>query len=136
MALIKGIRRISPLDLNKNVTIGVAFPLDETNMFKGTETLQDQAKANLINLLLTVRGERINLPDYGVGLKKLLFEQNIEKEILKELIQDQVARFVPNIRIEDVNINLQEDNSVLGISIVYIFTLDTNRDSIQINFTQ
>ena len=100
MPILKGIKRISPLDLNKNVTIGVAFPLDETNMFKGTETLQDQAKANLINLLLTVRGERINLPDYGVGLKKLLFEQNIETEILKELIQDQVARFVPNIRIE------------------------------------
>ncbi len=136
MALIKGIRRISPLDLNKNVTIGVAFPLDENNLFKGTETLQDQAKANLINLLLTVRGERINLPNYGVGLKKLLFEQNIRTEILKELIQDQVARFVPNIRIEDVNVNLQEDNSVLGISIVYIFTLDANRDSIQINFTQ
>ena len=136
MALIKGIRRISPLDLNKNITIGVAFPLDETNMFKGTETLQEQAKANLINLLLTVRGERINLPNYGVGLKKLLFEQNIKTEILKELIQDQVARFVPNIRIEDVNVNLQEDNSVLGISIVYIFTLDANRDSIQINFTQ
>ena len=51
MALVKGIRRISPLDLNKNVTIGVAFPLDENNMFQGTETLQDQAKANLINLL-------------------------------------------------------------------------------------
>ena len=136
MPIIQGIKRINPLDLNKNVTIGVAFPLDETNLFKGTETLQDQAKSNLINLLLTVRGERINLPNYGVGLKKLLFEQNIKTEILKELIQDQVARFVPNIRIEDVNVNLQEDNSVLGISIVYIFTLDANRDSIQINFTQ
>ena len=39
MPIIKGIRRINPLDLNKNVTIGVAFPLDETNMFSGTETV-------------------------------------------------------------------------------------------------
>ena len=54
MALVKGIRRISPLDLNKNVTIGVAFPLDETNIFSGTETVKEQVKANLINLLLKV----------------------------------------------------------------------------------
>ena len=39
MPIIQGIKRISPLDLNKNVTIGVAFPLDETNMFKGTKIL-------------------------------------------------------------------------------------------------
>ena len=135
MAILKGIRRISPLDLNKNVTIGVAFPLDETNMFKGTETLQEQAKANLINLLLTVRGERVNLPDYGVGLKNLLFEQSIDTERLKEIIQDQSARYVPNIRIEDVNINLNETKDILGISIVYKFNLDENQDSIQINFS-
>ena len=53
MPIISGIRRISPLNLNKNVTIGVAFPLDENNMFSGTETVQDQTKTNLINLLLT-----------------------------------------------------------------------------------
>ena len=75
MPIIKGIRRVNPLDLNKNVTIGVAFPLDETNMFSGTETIQEQSKANLINLLLTEPGERINLPNYGVGIKKLLFEE-------------------------------------------------------------
>ena len=50
MPIIQGIKRINPLDLNKNVTIGVAFPLDETNMFKGTETVEEQTKANLINL--------------------------------------------------------------------------------------
>ena len=33
MPIVQGIRRINPLDLNKNVTIGVAFPLDENNMF-------------------------------------------------------------------------------------------------------
>ena len=52
-------------------------------MFKGTETIQEQNKANLINLLLTYPGERINLPDYGIGLKNLLFEQQIDLENLK-----------------------------------------------------
>ena len=54
MPIIQSSRRINPLDLNKNVKIGVAFPLDETNMFSGTETVKEQTKANLLNLLLTV----------------------------------------------------------------------------------
>ena len=66
MPIIKGIRRINPLDLNKNVTIGVAFPLDETNMFSGTETVEDQNRANLISILLTQPGERV-----GEGLLAL-----------------------------------------------------------------
>jgi hypothetical protein len=56
MPIIQGIKRINPLDLNKNVTIGVAFPLDETNLFNGTETIREQVKSNLINLLLTQPG--------------------------------------------------------------------------------
>ena len=75
MPIVNSTRRISPLDINKNVSIGVAFPLDDTNMFKGTQTLKEQVKANLINLLLTQPGERVNEPNFGVGLKHLLFEQ-------------------------------------------------------------
>ena len=66
MPIISGIKRINPLDLNKNVKIGVAFPLNEENMFNGTETIEEQTKANLINLLLTEPGERVNIPRYGV----------------------------------------------------------------------
>ena len=33
MPILRQTRRINPLDLNKNVRIGVAFPLDENNMF-------------------------------------------------------------------------------------------------------
>ena len=70
MPLIHSKRRINPLDLNKNVELGLAFPLNEVNMFKGTESVREQLKANLLNLLLTEEGERINRPDYGIGLKK------------------------------------------------------------------
>ena len=41
MAYISGNRRINPLDINKNVTIGVAFPLNEVNIFKGTQTVRE-----------------------------------------------------------------------------------------------
>ena len=118
MPIISGIKRISPLNLNKNVTIGVAFPLDQKNMFKGTETVQEQNKANLINLLLTYPGERINLPDYGIGLKNLLFEQQIDLENLKE----------------DIQTGLSEDEHTIFISLTYTNLEDNSLDGVQLNF--
>jgi phage baseplate assembly protein W len=91
MPIINSTKRTSPLDLNKNVTIGMAFPLDETNMFQGTESVKDQIKANLLNVLLTYPGERVNMPTFGVGLKQLIFEQKIDLESLKRNIQNQIA---------------------------------------------
>ena len=90
MPLIQGVRRINPLDSNKNVRIGVAFPLDEVNIFKGTQTVKEQVKSNLINLLLTESGERVNEPNFGVGLKKLLFEQDINTDELNERINNRL----------------------------------------------
>ena len=91
MPRILSSRRINPLDLNKNIKIGVALPLDEINMFSGTETVKEQIKANLLNLLLTYPGERVNLPKFGVGIKSLLFENNLNLNILKQKITNQLG---------------------------------------------
>jgi phage baseplate assembly protein W len=134
MPIIQGIKRINPLDLNKNVTIGVAFPLDETNLFNGTETIREQVKSNLINLLLTQPGERIFLPKYGVGLKYLLFEQQINLEILEEKIRTQTTRYIPQIEITELKTGLSEDQHTVFINISYSFFTDNSTDSIQLNF--
>jgi|TARA_R110000796_G_scaffold243795_2_gene366562 phage baseplate assembly protein W len=133
MPQIQGIRR-SPLDLNKNVKIGVAFPLDETNIFASTETLIDQAKSNLLNLLLTAPGERINLPLFGVGVKQLLFEQQIDLESLKDKIIKQSTFYVANIQVIDVRTALSENESTLFVSITYRSLLDNTVDAVQLNF--
>ena len=133
MPLITGTRR-SPLDLNNNIKIGVAFPLDETNMFKSTETHMDQAKANLLNLLLTYPGERVNLPKFGVGVKKQLFQNNINIEVLRENIMAQSQYYVPNIEVLDVEILRSEDEKTLFVSISYRSTLNGTQDAIKLNF--
>jgi len=133
MPIIQSIRRINPLDLNKNVKIGVAFPLDEENMFSGTETIAEQTKSNLLNLLLTYPGERINLPNYGVGLKNLLFEQNISLLDLKLQIQDQINVYIPDITLNDIFTQLSEDKHTLIISLTYTYLLDNSEESIQLN---
>ena len=134
MPIINSRRRINPLDLNKNVKIGVAFPLDETNMFSGTETIKEQLKANLLNLLLTYPGERVNLPNYGIGMKNLLFEQEIDLESLKEKIQNQISFYIPSIKLQGISTNSSEDKHTIFINLSYTYLLDNTQQSIQLNF--
>jgi len=105
MVYIRENIKINPLDINSKVTIGVAFPLDKTNLFKGTKTVKEQVKTNLINLLLTEPGERLYEPNYGIGLKGLLFEPNIDKENLNSKINQQINFYIPEISLIDSKIN-------------------------------
>tara|TARA_B100001094_G_scaffold299837_1_gene324836 strand:+ start:359 stop:766 length:408 start_codon:yes stop_codon:yes gene_type:complete len=135
VAILKQIGR-NPLDVNKNVRIGVAFPLDDENMFTGTLTTKEQAKANLLNVLLTYPGERINMPNFGVGLKKLLFETKIDLITLKEKVKRQTSFYVPNIKVRDVKTQISQDKRTLFVSIYFTNIADNTSDAIQINFNQ
>ena len=134
MPIIQSKRNIHPLSLNGNTTIGVAFPLDDINLFSGTQTVKEQVKSNLLNLLLTEKGERINQPDFGIGLKNLLFEQNIDEDGLSESIGHQMGIFIPEISLLDTKVEFIADENLLYIKITYQYNLDGSDDSIQLNF--
>tara|TARA_R110001592_G_scaffold136825_7_gene354284 strand:- start:2230 stop:2637 length:408 start_codon:yes stop_codon:yes gene_type:complete len=134
MAYLRGNKKINPLDINKNVTIGIAFPLDETNLFNGTKTVKEQIKTNLINLLLTEPGERLYTPNYGIGLKGLLFESNIDQENLNSKINQQINFYIPEISLIETQVNFIEDEHKLYITISYKSNLDGSNDTIQLNF--
>ena len=136
MPIKDSIRRISPLDINKNVSIGVVLPLNDTNMFKGTRTLKQQIKANLINVLLTQPGERVNEPNFGVGLKNYLFEPQIDKESLNEKINNQINYYIPEISLIDAIVNATDNEHRVFIKIIYSIKSDNTTDAIKINFNQ
>ena len=135
MPITNSIIQNNPLDINKDITIGVALPLNETNMFKGTKTTTDQSKTNLISLLLTYPGERINLPTYGIGLKQLLFEQQIDLPTLKDKIEKQVNYYLPNLNIRKVTTDMSEDKHTIFINITYNVRSNGITDTIQLNFS-
>ena len=134
MPTIEGRRRINPLDSNKNVRVGVAFPLNDDNIFNGTQTVKEQVKSNLVNVLLTERGERINEPNFGVGLKKILFETNVDTAELNSRISQQIEIFIPEITLLETVVDSLPDENKIFIKINYIFNLDSTVDSIQLNF--
>ena len=110
MPTIDNYVRINPLDLNKNVAIGVAFPFNADGVFIQTFTQKEQVKSNLINVLLTEPGERVNLPDFGVGLKRLLFETQIDTATLEARIDNQVKIYIPEITLISANANFHQMN--------------------------
>ena len=106
-------KKINPLDFEKNVAIGVALPLvdNEQGMFNLHYTSLKQAKTNLLNLLLTNKGERVMLPDYGIGLKLLLFENNnYILDDIKDIITSGVSKWVPYVVIKNINLSIDDRN--------------------------
>ena len=115
MARARVTKKINPLDLEKNVAIGIPFPLGGTPIFTSTFTTQDQAMSNLRNLLLTRKGERPLQPLFGTDIPSLLFE-NITQALLDEL-KSGVARdikfWLPYINMKEIVVdNLADENRV------------------------
>ena len=78
----------------------------EDGYYALTKTHHEVIRQNLKNLILTVPGERIMIPDFGVGLKKLLFEQR-DPDIYASIcarIDQQTTQYMPFVTIEDVEI--------------------------------
>ena len=134
MPTIDNYVRINPLDLNKNVAIGVAFPFNADAVFNQTFTQKEQVKSNLINVLLTEPGERVNLPDFGVGLKNLLFETTIDTANLEARIDNQVQIYIPEITLISAETDFSPDEHILYIKITYRYNPSNEVDAIQLNF--
>ena len=56
----------------------------DEGFFESTKTSLETAKSNLRNLLLTVPGQRLMRPDFGLSPKRLLFENRFDKQAYKD----------------------------------------------------
>ncbi len=75
-------------------------------------TFIELIKQNIKMILLTSPGERIMYPDFGVGLKRFLFQPNIiqvHSDIISR-IYSQLSKYLPSIIVRNVNI-LTNDTS-------------------------
>jgi len=61
-------------------------------------------KAMLIHLLLTRKGSRYFLPDFGTNLYQYIFEPLDEITLgkIESEIQDAVEKYIPNLKLNDV----------------------------------
>ena len=128
--------RINPVDLpeNESTAVGIIFPFNNSGVFFQSFTTKEQVKSNLINLLLTDRGERVNELEFGVGIRRLIFEQDVDESTLKIRIQEGIDTYIPEIELVDLQVNKDPGSHILNIVISYRLLLDYDTDAIQLTF--
>lgn len=114
MAYVIGRKVVQDTEEFDSYAYGITLPVKngETGYFEQAFTSREQAKSNLKNLLLTSRGERVMQPDFGTGLKDLLFEQmddDIFEDRVKTTVLDSVAFWLPYINIQSIEVELTDE---------------------------
>lgn len=96
------------------VTYGIDFPF--RNSFKGdylnmTETPEREVRANLIHLILTRRGTRYFLPDFGTRIYEYIFEPNdlVTWGIIEDEIRESIKKYIPNLDINSIIVTSAEN---------------------------
>ena len=127
---------INPIDLMPSTALGVSIPFDNQTAFNSVYTTADQLKYNIINYLLTDKGERIFNAGFGAGLRGLLFEQMIPEnlESLQIRIGDELAQNFPKILVTDLSVVPNYDENYLTLTIRYNIENTGNSDEILLNF--
>jgi phage baseplate assembly protein W len=114
MAYILGRRTTKDSEEFDSYAYGITLPIQngKTGFFAQAYTSLEQAKANVKNLLLTAKGERVMQPEFGSGLRSLLFEQ-MDDELFEEKIQTTILNAVefwlPYIRIEEIDVEMTDE---------------------------
>jgi phage baseplate assembly protein W len=108
--------RFEPIDTKKDVAVGIGLPFTNRTggLFSLNYTTEEQAVHNLINLLLTKKGERVMQPAFGWGGWDLLMEHNgpdlVEK--LRHTLKQDIGLWLPYIIIDNIDITAKLDFEV------------------------
>jgi phage baseplate assembly protein W len=110
-----------PIDSVARKAVGFGFPINGPAVFVPTYTVREQTKANLINYLLTNKGERVFNPMFGADLRSLLFENVLDRttDELQSIIQNDVSIYFPQVEIKEIKFINVPDNNTINFSLTY-----------------
>ena len=128
--------RVNPLDLQKNIAIGVSLPFDGPGVFNSTYATKDQIKSNLVNLLLTDVGERVMNPTFGCNLKRFLFEGITDSniELLVNSLGNSISIYIPEITVTNIEIVPTPDSNLIDLTIDYYLNISQTPDQVTVQF--
>lgn len=122
------IPNINPIDVGSRVAIGVSIPFNQPSVFNQTYTTNDQVRSNLINYVLTNKGERPLNPNFGLSLQEKLFENitPVSTAALQSYIIDGITANIPLITNLEVIIDPQPDANAVNVTIKYSYLGNNN----------
>jgi len=115
--------------------------LDDADGYALNKTHKDMIKQNLKMLVLTIPGERIMEPKFGVGLITYLFEQNlpmtysaIETKMIEQVDLYMSYIDIVELRFENTMTNPDLDENYLRIRLEYFIKPLEELDAVDLDF--
>lgn len=80
---------------------------------------RDLIKASIVTILMTHKGERLFLPEFGSDVHKLIFEPNTQFvfSLATKYVLDAIGRWEPRVRV--VGVDTRREDRLLVIRVTY-----------------
>jgi len=96
-------------------TYGIDYPFRDSlkgDFLNMTDTPEKEVRANLIHLLLTKRGSRYFLPDFGTRIYEYIFDQNdmTSWNLIESEIRESIKKYIPNLDINSIEVVSAEND--------------------------
>jgi len=121
--------------------INIDFPFKDSD--KGfylqlNQTNRDAIRADLLHLLLTNKGERLYLPDFGSDLKKYIFEpnDNITHAEIRDNLNETISKYIPNLIVNSIEFKNDEIEELIIVELTYTVSEGTftSTDTVTLTF--
>ncbi len=121
--------------------INIDFPFRDSEngfYFKLNSTDKDAIRSDLLHLLLTNKGERLYLPDFGSDLRKYIFEPNdkITHDQIKDSLNESIKKYIPNLIVNEISFDNDEIEELIIVKLRYTVTEGTfsSTDTLELTF--
>ncbi len=117
-------------------TTGIGFPFMIDDIGRVLEQTGDEnIRTRIVQILLTAPGERVHSPEFGCGLRNLIFDPN--NDILAATTEFTVRTSLQHwlgdeVLVEAVDVSNEEDT--LSIEIVYLRRDQLQRGKVKVTF--
>jgi phage baseplate assembly protein W len=119
---------------------GPKWPLKKGNedVYERYDDVKDQISFYLKCLILTSPGENLSDPNYGVGLRRFLFEQNLpsSRGSIESEVSSQISRYLPYIDLQEVQVGATDaeiDANTMSLKIMYYIPSDTTQQVFELD---
>ena len=114
-------------------TYGINFPFQDSKdgkYFSLSQTTDEEIRTDLLHLVLTRKGSRYYLPDFGTRIYEFIFEpmDGTSFEAIKEDVKNSIEKYIPNLTVnnitltpylEDLEVEGEINQEKLGIGGIY-----------------
>lgn len=124
------------IDTKPDHAVGINLPLNADNVFYSNYTTAEAIKYNLINFLLTNKGERVFNPTFGANLQNIIFSQSTQTNIesVEANLRNQISLYFPSIIINQLLFTPYTDQNLLVITFKYSIPTLGIDETINLNF--